>query len=142
MNLHLIQKTLVNSSLRYSKIVQNGQMVYGVDNLFCIYVLPFHLTHMVHILSEYRTKNRIKIAGSKYEDTMVKMVGWNGKVQMSSFCICCTMSMPCSCHHSFFLFLPCLCASQDSFNWEWTKANSNKLKKNVHQFAIIRAFFS
>lgn len=36
MNLHLIQKTLVNSSLRYSKIVQNGQLVYGVDNLFCI----------------------------------------------------------------------------------------------------------
>ena len=41
-----------------------------------------------------------------------------------------------------FLFLECLCASQDSFNWEWAKTKSNKLEKNVHLVALIRDFLS
>lgn len=126
MYLHLIEKAIINSSLRHSKMVQNGQLIY-TDNLFLLYMSYCFVWHILTalILAEYRTRNRVKMAGSTYQDNMVKMVGWNGRVGMSFFYICYTMFLP----SQVFLFLERLCAGQGWFHWEWTKTKSDKLTK-------------
>ena len=111
MYLHLIEKVIINGSLRYSKMVQNGQLIYCANNLFLLYMSYCFVGPILTalILAEYRTRNRVKMAGSTYQGNMVKMMGWNGSVDMSFFCICCTMFLP----SQVFLFLEWLCASQD-----------------------------
>lgn len=139
MYLHLIEKAIINSSFRHSKMVQNGQLIY-TDNLFLLYMsccfVGCILTALIQ--AEYRTRNRVKMARSTYQDNMVKMMGWNGRVEMSFLYICCTMFLL----SQVFLFLERLCASQDWFHWEWTKTRSDKLMKNVCLLAILRAFLS
>lgn len=139
MYLHLIEKAIINSSLRHSKMVQNGQLIY-TDNLFLLYMPYCFVWHILTalILAEYRASNRVKMAGSTYQDNMVKMMGWNGRVEMSFFYICCTTFLP----SQVFLFLERLCAGQHWFHWEWTKTKSDKLMKNVCLLAILRAFLS
>lgn len=106
MYLHLIEKAIINSSLRHSQMVQNGQLIYCTDELFLLYMFCLWDTYSPY--SDYRTRNRVEIAGSTYQDNMVKRMGWNGRVEMSFFCVCCTVVLP----SQVFLF-EWLCASQD-----------------------------
>lgn len=81
--------TIINNSLRYSKIVQiqNDQMICWVDNQFLLYTSYHFVHHMltVHVLAEHRASNRANMAASKYQNNVVKMVDWNGRVQIVLF---------------------------------------------------------
>lgn len=102
------------------------------SSIFYVYPIILSTTYLQSRFWQNREKsNRVKMAASKYQNTMVKMVGWNGSVLSVPFlylpyheCVILAITLV--------LFVKCLCASQDSFNCRWT----NPIQRHPIQMSI------
>lgn len=109
-------------------------MIHYVDNLF-LSCMSSHFLYHIH-----RANNRVKMVISKYQNNVVKIVCRNGRVQMSFFCICCAVDVPCSCHHKLFFSqnASVLVRTHSIVN----EPNPIQINLNVHLLANVRAFLS
>lgn len=100
MYLHLIEKAIINSSLRHSQMVQNGQLIYCTDKLFLLYMFCFvgHIQPLFWQITEQGT-------GLKLQDQRTEIIrskGWGGMGGWK--CPFAVFAVPWSCHHRFFSF--------------------------------------